>query len=524
MPYLTNVSQEQISRGPSLGTVRVHWVFGNMVPDLIEIRQPGTPPILFASVAINKSSKTPTSVDFSVPAPTVLSLVVSPRTIERGILTDKMPDDSGALQYWEHFSLQLANMPVSPVDQPPPRGVPAPIITDVQVEEAKITIHWTSQSVDHFNIRIEPWYPGIAYGGNAEIGGGDRSLVTSSVPAGSYRFSIEACIRNFVGVSICSPWVGKDIVMPPALGFVPWRKWFPIHPETIFNQITPVAVHARREDHLDVFKVGFDGAVWSSWWHDDGQNWRPWFQIHPETVFRQDRPVTAVARVPEHIDLFRVGLDGAVWSSWWHDDDQNWRPWFQIHPETRFPAEARVAAVSRHPDHLDVFAIGFDGAVWSSWWHDDGQNWRPWFQIHPETIFARDQQIVAISRQPGHLDLFTVGLDGAVWSSWWHDDGQNWRPWFQIHPETRFAPATQVAAIARQPDHLDLFISGHDGAVWSSFWHDDGQNWRPWFQIHPETVFAQNHPVAAAARKPELLDLFKVGFDGAVWSDWWSPV
>jgi hypothetical protein len=58
-----------------------------------------------------------------------------------------------------------------------------------------------------------------------------------------------------------------------------WQGWFMIHPETVFNQLTPVAAVSRRADQLDLFKVGFDGVVWTCWWHDDGGGWRAWFQI-----------------------------------------------------------------------------------------------------------------------------------------------------------------------------------------------------------------------------------------------------
>jgi hypothetical protein len=306
-----------------------------------------------------------------------------------------------------------------------------------------------------------------------------------------------------------------------------WRPWFQIHPRTVFAQEVPVTALARRQDHLDLFVTGLDGAVWSSWWHEDSEGWRPWFPIHPETVFRQDRSVVAVARMPEHIDLFRVGFDGAVWSSWWHGegDPGGWRPWFQIHPETVFPAGARVTALARRSDHLDLFVVGHDGAVWSSWWHADEGGWRPWFPIHPETVFPHDQEIVTVAREPEHIDLFTIGHDGAVWSSWWHGEGDpgGWRPWFQIHPEARFGLTSRIAAVARRRDHLDLFITGQDGAVWSSWWHADEGGWRPWFQIHPDRVFDQGHPVAAVARRSEHLDLFKIGFDNAVWAAWWSP-
>ena len=49
MPYLRTASQEQVSRGQASGTVRLQWVFGNLIPDLIGIRQPGSnaTPVVF---------------------------------------------------------------------------------------------------------------------------------------------------------------------------------------------------------------------------------------------------------------------------------------------------------------------------------------------------------------------------------------------------------------------------------------------------------------------------------------------
>jgi hypothetical protein len=576
MPYLTAVSQTQVAQAPSSGTVRVQWSIGNLVPDVIEIRLAGdatTSATLLASVSIDERTKTPASFDLVLAAPNAIVLIVSPRTVENGTLTDQMADDLGRLQYWEAFSVTLPRFAVAASPPGPPHSRrPTPTITHVDQREGAFTVHWTvAPAADHFNVTLVPSI--VPFQGQVELEGSDRSWTQDRVIGGRrYRFSIQGCTQGITH-SNCSDWVGIDIDFPQALGYQAWRRWFQIRPATVFNQITPVAPVARLENHVDLFKVGFDGAVWTTWWRPDPESWRPWFQIHPQTVFaqeapltplarrsdhldlfttgldgavwttwwhegpgwqpwfqihpqtvfRQDRPVVAVARVPEHIDLFRIGFDGAVWSSWWHDDGGGWRPWFQIQPATRFPVDARVSAVARRPDHLDLFVVGHDGAIWTSWWHDDGGGWRPWFQIHPQTVFRHDQEVVAVSREPEHLDLFIIGNDGAVWSSFWHGDGQGWRPWFQIYPETRFAVTTRVTALARRPDHLDLFVSGLDGAVWSAWWHADPGGWRPWFPIHPQAIFDQNHPVAALARHGEHLDLFKVGFDGAVWSAWWEP-
>jgi hypothetical protein len=192
--------------------------------------------------------------------------------------------------------------------------------------------------------------------------------------------------------------------------------------------------------------------------------------------------VTSLSRTTDHVDLFVIGFDNAVWSAWW-DAEHDWSRWFQIHPETVFDrTKQRIAALARTSDHVDLFVIGFDNAVWSSWW-DAEHNWQPWFQIHPETVFDHTtQEMTALARTSDHVDLFVIGFDNAVWSTWW-DAQHNWQPWFQIHPETVFDHTTQqITALARTSDHVDLFVIGFDNAVWSSWW-DAEHNWQPWFQI-----------------------------------------
>ena len=300
----------------------------------------------------------------------------------------------------------------------------------------------------------------------------------------------------------------------------PWHRWFQVNPETVFNQMTPVAALGRRPDHLDLFKVGFDGAVWTSWWHDDGLGWRDWYQIHSQTVFSQQAAVTALARQSDHIDLFIAGFDGRIWSSWWHDDGQGWRDWFKIRPEKRFQKTTQVTAVSRSEEHVDLFAVE-DGEIWSSWWHDDGQGWRAWFKIRPEKRFPTAKKVTAVGRGVDHVDLFVLDDKGVVWSSWWHDDNQGWRAWFKVEPQTNFPNYAQLTAVSRSSDHIDLFVVDNNGVVWSSWWHGDGQGWRPWFKIHPKQKFAKVAKVTAVSRSSDHIDLFVMDENGVVWSSWW---
>ena len=53
-----------------------------------------------------------------------------------------------------------------------------------------------------------------------------------------------------------------------------------------------------------------------------------------------------------------------------------------------------------------------------------GWNLGGWFKIHPETIFDHTtQNITAFSRTPENIDLFVIGFDNAMWSTFWTAGG-----------------------------------------------------------------------------------------------------
>jgi hypothetical protein len=79
--------------------------------------------------------------------------------------------------------------------------------------------------------------------------------------------------------------------------------------------------------------------------------------------------------------------------------------------------------------------------------------------------------VAAVSRNPNQLDLFITGGDGVVYTSWW-SAGSDWsginNNWRKIGGF--FPPGAPVAAVSRNPDQLDLFIFGNDGSVYTSWW------------------------------------------------------
>ena len=93
----------------------------------------------------------------------------------------------------------------------------------------------------------------------------------------------------------------------------------------------------------------------------------------------------AIARTPEHMDVFWVGPGASVGTNWWDAGVNNglWNTPFEIAPAGS--AESVTTVVARTPEHMDVFWVQPDGSVGTNWW-DAGVNnglWNTPFEIAP---------------------------------------------------------------------------------------------------------------------------------------------
>ena len=301
------------------------------------------------------------------------------------------------------------------------------------------------------------------------------------------------------------------------------------------------------ETHLDVFWIGQDGQIWSQWWDQAaGQNWGNHNPFPIASSFpvpaRANSPIAAVARLPGQLDVFWIGQDGQIWSQWW--DQAAGQSWGNHNPfpiASSFPvpagADSPIAAVARLPGHLDVFWVGQDSQIWSQWW--DQAAGQSWGNHNPFPIASRfpvparaDSPIAAVARLPGQLDVFWIGQDGQIWSQWWDQAaGQSWGNHNPFPIASSFpVPAgadSPIAAVARLPGHLDVFWVGQDSQIWSQWWDQAaGQSWGnhnpfPIASSFPVPARADS-PIAAVARLPGHLDVFWVGQDSQIWSQWWD--
>lgn len=243
-----------------------------------------------------------------------------------------------------------------------------------------------------------------------------------------------------------------------------------------------------------------------------------WTQIGNVT-FPIGTKLSVIERKFAYIDIFATGSDGTVWSVT-RPTSEGWKPWFQINPGYRLSPASPVTAVARKPEQIDLFICGTNGIVESTGWSLDA-GWRSWFKImnNFSPTFPLNTQIAAIARTPDNLDIFGVLNASFVDTSAWSPD-TGWIGWFPIHNEINFSPGTPITALTRDSGHIDLFIIGNDGCVWSTAW-SPGTGWISWFRLGNIT-FPPNTQISAVSRTANDIDLFATATDERVWSINWS--
>ena len=151
---------------------------------------------------------------------------------------------------------------------------------------------------------------------------------------------------------------------------------------------------------------------------------------------------------------------------------QRWNnDWFPVPGQAVFDRDKQqVAAVSRAGGNLDLFVIGFDNHIWTTFWNQDNGWNADWFPVQGQAVFDRDkQQVAAVSRAGGNLDLFVIGFDNHIWTTFWAEHAAD-RPWAVIlcRFQGEAADANREAPVASF--FREVFTPGTGGLV--EYWRD----------------------------------------------------
>ncbi len=288
-----------------------------------------------------------------------------------------------------------------------------------------------------------------------------------------------------------------------------------MHPGAIVTTLAPFP------GHVDLFVTGTDGAVWSIFFDHEMGGWQNWFLIAPEIKMYPGAKVTAFNPLEGRVDLFVTGTDGALWTNFFLSNI-GWHTWILIRPEIKVQPGTTISLHQPFDGHLDLFATGTDGAVWTIFFDANEGKWSKWGVIRPE-IKMQPGATVTIGHPFGsHIDLYVTGTDGAVWTTFIEEDS-NWRPWMTIHPEIKMKPGATITLAGSTEDNPVLLATDTNGIVWKSVYLDGFEAWK-FIRINPRMQ-------PGAILNTESSRVYALDPHGFVWyshlgnvpPDWWSP-
>jgi len=228
----------------------------------------------------------------------------------------------------------------------------------------------------------------------------------------------------------------------------------------------PAAV-SRTDGETDVFAIGLDNQVyhqhlgtgWGGWNLVDGQGHFPSIEVSPPMPVVS--PPAAVARGGSQLDLFRRGPDNTLW---WctSSDGLTWDAWQNLGGML----SADPGAISLGEGRMQVYALGFDGALW---YRTYDTSWGAWQRLETPEGVSGDAFPVLTSPGTDQVVVYLAGTENRIWSI--RHDGSAWGGWSSITMEGGNLGFGLGAATTQGDTHL--FAQMVDGSIT----HINGSEW-----------------------------------------------
>jgi len=347
--------------------------------------------------------------------------------------------------------------------------------------------------------------------------------------------NLEVIVADATGALIPAAW---DPRAPT------WYVWWPIAPGTI-QPGAPVHLISPSRDRLDAFFTNGDREICTASWSRNSPQWRvssigmrvrPGSGV-PSPAVPVAASVTPVCKSPNHVDIFVAGSDGRVYTAAWPDEspghhatESQWVGWWSL-PDVEAHPGSGIGAAAWAAGKIDVFLSNERGEVITAAW-EPSSGWRSWRLTDrlERGSFVPDldpgASITAVSRSPNHLDIFVAGKDGFVYTASWEAGARYWRGWWKLPINGQ--SGARVGVVSRAADRIDVFATAVTGEIYTASWAPTSQ-WEGW-RLRDRLMaggavpaVASGSPIGAVCRSADHIDIFVVGSDSRIWTAAWEP-
>ncbi len=324
-----------------------------------------------------------------------------------------------------------------------------------------------------------------------------------------------------------------------------WYVWWPVALGTV-QPGTPVHMISQSKDWLDAFFTNADREICTASWDVNSPQWRVSTiasRLRPGSggaspAVPAAAPVTAVCKNANHVDIFVAGSDGRVYTAAWPDESldhdataNHWVGWWTV-PDVEAHPGSSIGATSWMAGKIDVFVTSGRGEVFTGAW-EVSSGWRGWRLTDrlESGSFVPDLDpgapVTAVSRSPNHLDIFVAGKDGFVYTASWEAGAPFWKGWWKL-PGIKGRTGSHVGVVSRAPARIDVFVTDAAGEMYTASWAPASpwEGWRLRDRLvagAPVPAVAPGAPIGAVSRSADHMDIFVVGNDTRIWTAAWEP-
>src|SRR6266566_2719587 len=220
------------------------------------------------------------------------------------------------------------------------------------------------------------------------------------------------------------------------------------------------------------------------------------------------------------LEVFTIGSDGTLWHIWQTIAGKSWSNWNPLNKPLNTNVLVMPGVGKNADGRLEVFTVGTDGALWHIYQVAPNGTWSSWTpQGKPPNLNAVNAPIVA-QNADGRLEAFTVGADGALWHVWQTTPNGTWSNWASLGLPAG-ASITSPPTVGKNKDgHLEVLVSGHDGALWHIWQTVPGNGWGNWDSLGTPPNIAINPSPFVSKNDDGRLEAFVNGSDGTLWHCW----
>jgi hypothetical protein len=300
-----------------------------------------------------------------------------------------------------------------------------------------------------------------------------------------------------------------------------WPNWTSIDnlPTEGLNWVPHV--QQATDGHLEVFTLDSQGAIWHTRQIAPNGHWNPWTLVAhpPNNQVSADSQMETIVNDDGLLEIFIFDAQGGTWNIWQTSHGSGWSQWASLGNPFGTTQEPVRFNVARNADgHLELFALGNDGALWHSWQLEPGGEWSLWASLaHPPNIQLGLGPVVATNAD-GRLEVFSLEGEGDLWHIWQSAYEAGWSQWTSLGNPFAGTRREQFNfnVIRDADDRLELFTSGKDTVqhIWQVA---PNSTWSSWASLpHPPELQLVGKPVVGTNTDGRL-EVFSCDPQSAYW-------